>query len=112
MFIHGKRLRYYGGNYDTFLKVRAEHRAHAAAHSKQTERRVSALKGFIQRFGQGHKKMAKQAQARMKMLAKLQDEPCEVRPPQQAGSGAHDGLRGVAAAPAQHIVAMLVAMQR
>jgi ATP-binding cassette subfamily F protein 2 len=80
MFIHGKRLRYYGGNYDTFLKVRAEHRAHAAAHSKQTERRVSALKGFIQRFGQGHKKMAKQAQARMKMLAKLQDEPCEVSP--------------------------------
>eukprot|EP00967_Tisochrysis_lutea_P097477 scaffold143160_cov34-Tisochrysis_lutea.AAC.3 len=78
MFIHGKRLRYYGGNYDTFLKVRAEHRAHAAAHAKQTERRVTALKGFIQRFGQGHKKMAKQAQARMKMLAKLQDEPCEV----------------------------------
>ena len=27
MFIHGRRLRYYGGNYDTFLKVRAEHRA-------------------------------------------------------------------------------------
>jgi len=24
MFIHGKRLRYYGGNYDTFLKVRAD----------------------------------------------------------------------------------------
>ena len=23
IFIHGKRLRYYGGNYDTFLKVRA-----------------------------------------------------------------------------------------
>ena len=22
IFIHGKRLRYYGGNYDTFLKVR------------------------------------------------------------------------------------------
>ena len=27
MFIHGKRLRYYGGNYDTFLKARAEHHA-------------------------------------------------------------------------------------
>jgi len=78
MFIHGKRLRYYGGNYDTFLRVRAENRANQASHAKQNDRRVSHLKQFIQRFGQGHKKMAKQAQARMKMLQKLQDEPCEV----------------------------------
>tara|TARA_B100000513_G_scaffold71704_2_gene28805 strand:+ start:11334 stop:13796 length:2463 start_codon:yes stop_codon:yes gene_type:complete len=78
MFIHGKRLRYYGGNYDTFLKVRAEHRAMNEAHAKQQNQRVSHLKQFIARFGQGHKKMAKQAQARMKILAKLQDEPCEV----------------------------------
>ena len=88
IFIHGKRLRYYGGNYDTFLKVRgrpmpsrgpsppcakpeplycrqvrAEHRANLASHQKQNERRVGHLKQFIARFGQGHKKMAKQARA-------------------------------------------------
>ena len=85
MFIHGKRLRYYGGNYDTFLRVRAENRANQAAHAKQNDRRVGHLKQFIQRFGQGHKKMAKQAQARMKMLAKLQEEPCEVRGCRPAG---------------------------
>jgi ATP-binding cassette subfamily F protein 2 len=78
MFVHGKRLRYYGGNYDTFLKVRAEHRANLASHAKQNDRRVGHLKQFIARFGQGHKKMAKQAQSRMRMLKKLQDEPCEV----------------------------------
>jgi len=78
IFVQRKRLLYYGGNYDTFLRVRAEHRQHQAAQQKQHERRVGHLKQFISRFGQGHKKMAKQAQARMKMLAKLQDEPCEV----------------------------------
>ena len=31
MFLHNKRLRYYGGNYDTFVKVRAEHRANEQA---------------------------------------------------------------------------------
>ena len=40
MFIHGKRLRYYGGNYDTFLKVRAEHWAmNAAAEAERAARR-------------------------------------------------------------------------
>jgi ATPase subunit of ABC transporter with duplicated ATPase domains len=78
MFIHGKRLRYYGGNYDTFLKVRAEHWAMNTARQKQNERRVSHLKSFIARFGHGAKNLAKQAQSRMKMLQKIQDEPCEV----------------------------------
>ena len=78
MFIHGKRLRYYGGNYDTFLKVRAEHWAMNAARQKQNERRVAHLKNFIARFGHGAKNLAKQAQSRMKMLQKIQDEPCEV----------------------------------
>ena len=78
IFLNGKRLRYYGGNYDTYLRVRAEHRAAHAAHQKQNERRQAHLKQFISRFGHGAKNMAKQAQSRMKMLQKLQDEPCEV----------------------------------
>jgi ATP-binding cassette subfamily F protein 2 len=78
MFIHGRRLRYYGGNYDTFLKVRAENRAHDASMAKQNERRVNHLKQFIARFGHGAKNLARQAQSRMKMLQKLQDEPSEV----------------------------------
>ena len=69
--------RYYGGNYDT-LKVRAEHWAMNAARQKQNERRVAHLKNFIARFGHGAKNLAKQAQSRMKMLQKIQDEPCEV----------------------------------
>ena len=40
--------------------------------------REGRLKQYIMRFGGGNKRMAKQAKSRMKMLERLQDEPCEV----------------------------------
>lgn len=78
IFCKRKRLWYYGGNYDTFLRVRAEQQANQEAIAQQQGRKVSHLKQFIARFGHGHKKMAKQAQARMKMLTKLQEEAVSV----------------------------------
>jgi len=74
IFCKRKRLWYYGGNYDTFLRVRAEQRTNQQAIAAQQGRKVEHLKQFIARFGHGHKKMAKQAQSRMKMLGKLQEE--------------------------------------
>ncbi|CAD7933197.1 unnamed protein product [Amoebophrya sp. A25] len=74
IFQKRKKLWYYGGNYDTFLRVRAEHRANQEVVAKQQERKKAHLKQFIARFGRGHKKMARQAQSRMKLLAKLQEE--------------------------------------
>jgi len=73
-----KRLFYFGGNYDTYVRVRAEQRAHSASIAQQQDRKVSHLKQFIAKFGRGHKKMAKQAQSRMKMLTKLQEEAVDV----------------------------------
>ncbi|CAE6911200.1 ABCF1 [Symbiodinium sp. CCMP2592] len=64
VFLHRKRLWYYGGNYETFLRVRAEQRTNQEAIAQQQQRKVANLKQFIQRFGQGHKKMAKQASLR------------------------------------------------
>ncbi|CAE7863402.1 ABCF3 [Symbiodinium necroappetens] len=61
VFLHRKRLWYYGGNYETFLRVRAEQRTNQEAIAQQQQRKVANLKQFIQRFGQGHKKMAKQS---------------------------------------------------
>ena len=73
IFLNQKRLRYYGGNYNTFLRVRAEHRANQAATLLQQERRKADLKQFVARFGHGHRKMARQAQSRMKMLEKIEE---------------------------------------
>jgi len=78
IYLHRKRLWYFGGNYDTFLRVRAEQRTNREAIAAQQGRKVEHLKQFIARFGHGHKKMAKQAQSRMKMLSKLQDEAVDV----------------------------------
>mmetsp|Transcript_32758 Transcript_32758/g.76843 ORF Transcript_32758/g.76843 Transcript_32758/m.76843 type:complete len:616 (+) Transcript_32758:71-1918(+) len=78
IFLHRKRLFYYGGSYDTFLRVRAEQRTNQQAIASQQNRKVDHLKQFIARFGHGHKKMAKQAQSRMKMLSKLQEEMVDV----------------------------------
>uniref|UniRef100_A0A7S3ELP2 Probable ATP-dependent transporter ycf16 n=3 Tax=Rhodosorus marinus TaxID=101924 RepID=A0A7S3ELP2_9RHOD len=70
--LHRQRLTYYGGNYDTFVRVRAEHRKHAAAVHDYQMRQKKHLQEFIGKFRNGHKKMARQAQARMKMLTKLE----------------------------------------
>ena len=70
--------------------MRAEQRANQAAVAKDQEARTAHLKQFIARFGHGNKKMAKQAQSRMKMLKRMADEAVEVArarracsPPQQ-----------------------------
>ncbi|EER03137.1 ATP-dependent transporter, putative [Perkinsus marinus ATCC 50983] len=74
IFQHRKRLWYYGGSYDTFLRVRAEHRANQVGCCVD----LYAMECVFRRFGHGNKKMARQAQSRMKMLSKLQDEAVEV----------------------------------
>jgi len=78
IFLHRKRLWYFGGNYDTFIRVRAEQRTNQDAIKRLQDTKTAHLKQFIARFGQGHKKMAKQAQSRMKMLAKIQEEAVDV----------------------------------
>eukprot|EP00172_Hildenbrandia_rubra_P004193 Plantae.Rhodophyta-Hildenbrandia_rubra.ctg8021.p1 GENE.Plantae.Rhodophyta-Hildenbrandia_rubra.ctg8021~~Plantae.Rhodophyta-Hildenbrandia_rubra.ctg8021.p1 ORF type:complete len:673 (-),score=106.99 Plantae.Rhodophyta-Hildenbrandia_rubra.ctg8021:1012-2907(-) len=78
MHLHRRRLVYYGGNYDTFMKVRGEHQRHATATLDTQLKQQKHLKEFIGRFQHGHKKMARQAQARMKMLTKLEENMGEV----------------------------------
>lgn len=78
IFLHRKRLWYYGGSYDTFLRVRAEQRANQESMATQQNRKVAHLQQFIARFGRGHKKMARQAQSRMKLLGKIQEEAVAV----------------------------------
>lgn len=78
VFLHRKRLWYYGGNYDTFVRVRAEHKTNQTSIASQQQRKVAHLKDFIARFGHGHKKMAAQAQSRMKLLKKIEEEAVDV----------------------------------
>lgn len=60
------------------LQVRAERRAHTEGIAKSQARRTTDLKSFIARFGHGHKKMARQAQSRMKLLERIQGDAVEL----------------------------------
>merc|ERR1719238_1760816 len=44
IFLHRKRLWYFGGNYDTFLRVRSEQRTNQAAMASQQATKVAHLK--------------------------------------------------------------------
>ncbi len=70
--IDGKKLKRYGGNYSSFETQRAVNLALGqAAYAKQSRERAH-LQSFIDRFKAKASK-AKQAQSRMKMLAKMED---------------------------------------
>ena len=58
--------------------MRAERRAHTEGIAKSHAKRTADLKSFIARFGHGHKKMARQAQSRMKLLERIQGDAVEL----------------------------------
>ena len=67
---HGK-LTLYTGNYDTFAETRAMKRALDVATAKKIEERRKHMQSFVDRFRYKQSK-ARQAQSRLKMIAKLE----------------------------------------
>jgi ATP-binding cassette, subfamily F, member 3 len=70
--IDGRKLRRYGGNYSSFEAQRAQNVQLAAAQYEKQARERAHLQSFIDRFRAKATK-ARQAQSRMKMLAKMED---------------------------------------
>jgi ATP-binding cassette subfamily F protein 3 len=66
---HGK-LTLYSGGYDTFAEVRAMRRANDLAFNKKQEAARAHMQAFVDRF-RYKKEKARQAQTRLKMIAKL-----------------------------------------
>ena len=65
-----KKLRYYSGNYDTYVKTRRDQDMVQMRAYEAEQRDISEIKDFISRFGHGTVKMVRQAQAREKLLQK------------------------------------------
>ncbi len=72
LHIDQKKLRRYGGNYSDFEVQRAQSVVLAASQREKQERERAHLQSFIDRFKAKATK-ARQAQSRMKMLAKMED---------------------------------------
>jgi ATP-binding cassette subfamily F protein 2 len=65
-----KKLRYYSGNYDTYVQTRRDQDMVQMRQYDAEQRDIAEIKDFIARFGHGTVKMVRQAQAREKLLQK------------------------------------------
>ena len=71
LHLEDKKLHLYTGNYETFAKTRAARLAHKEAEVKKQNLRRQHLQSYVDRFRYKADK-AKQAQSRLKMLAKME----------------------------------------
>jgi ATP-binding cassette subfamily F protein 3 len=79
LHLENRRLTLWTGGYDAFARGRAEQRAVQAAEARKQEARRAHLQSYVDRFRYKADK-ARQAQARIKMLARM--EP--ITPPEEA----------------------------
>ncbi|VDS09867.1 putative ABC transporter ATP-binding protein YheS [Paracoccus haematequi] len=108
LHLENRKLVLYTGGYDDFARMRAERRALQAAEAKKQQARRAHLQSFVDRFGAKASK-ARQAQARVKMLAKMEPitapeeakfhrfgfpQPEELSPPIVAMEGVSVGYDG------------------
>ena len=71
LHLEDRKLTFYQGNYDTFANTRAARLAAAVSEAKKQEARRAHLQSYVDRFRYKADK-AKQAQARIKMISKMQ----------------------------------------
>lgn len=70
-FTNRKRLTYYDGNYDQFIKTKREKEENQLKQYKWEQEQIKHMKEYIARFGHGTSKNAKQAQSKEKVLQKM-----------------------------------------
>lgn len=66
-----RRLKYYGGNYDTFIRTKIELEENQSKRYQWEQDQIAHMKNYIARFGHGSAKLARQAQSKEKTLAKM-----------------------------------------
>uniref|UniRef100_A0A182S6N6 ABC transporter domain-containing protein n=1 Tax=Anopheles maculatus TaxID=74869 RepID=A0A182S6N6_9DIPT len=66
-----KRLKYYTGNYEQFVKTRLELLENQMKQYNWEQDQIAHMKNYIARFGHGSAKLARQAQSKEKTLAKM-----------------------------------------
>jgi len=84
-FTNRKKLVYYDGNYDQFVKTKTEKDENQMKQYRWEQDQIKSMKEYIARFGHGTAKNAKQAQSKEKVLQKmiragLTEKPEEEKP--------------------------------
>jgi len=70
--LQNRKLSYYTGNYDTYIKARAEKEENQMKQYNWEQDQISHMKNYIARFGHGSAKLARQAKSKEKTLAKME----------------------------------------
>jgi len=71
LHLEQKQLKTYGGNYDTFIRTKAELEEAQMKQYNWEQDQIAHMKNYIARFGHGSAKLARQAQSKEKTLAKM-----------------------------------------
>ncbi|KAH9491909.1 ATP-binding cassette sub- F member 2 [Bulinus truncatus] len=71
--MHQKKMKYYGGNYDSYVQTRYELEENQMKKYKWEQDQIAHMKNYIARFGHGSAKLARQAQSKEKTLKKMVD---------------------------------------
>jgi len=71
MHMNNRKLSVYGGNYDTFIRTKAELEESQMKQYNWEQDQIAHMKNYIARFGHGSAKLARQAQSKEKTLAKM-----------------------------------------
>lgn len=66
-----KKLKPYNGNFDNFLKARDESRVHQEKNYNKEQADIVRMKEYINKFGHGTAKLARQAQSKEKTLNRM-----------------------------------------
>ncbi|CAI4229106.1 unnamed protein product [Auanema sp. JU1783] len=66
-----KKLVYYSGNYDSFIKTRLELLENQQKRYNWEQAQLQHMKDYVARFGHGSAKLARQAQSKEKTMAKM-----------------------------------------
>ncbi|XP_006814553.1 ATP-binding cassette sub-family F member 2-like [Saccoglossus kowalevskii] len=69
--LHNRKLQYYGGNYDTYVRTRFELEENQMKRYNWEQAQIAHMKDYIARFGHGSAKLARQAQSKEKTLSKM-----------------------------------------
>uniref|UniRef100_A0A1A7Y619 ATP-binding cassette sub-family F member 2 n=1 Tax=Iconisemion striatum TaxID=60296 RepID=A0A1A7Y619_9TELE len=69
--LHQRKLKYYTGNYDQYVKTRAELEENQMKRFNWEQDQMAHMKNYIARFGHGSAKLARQAQSKEKTLQKM-----------------------------------------
>ncbi|XP_078254068.1 ATP-binding cassette sub-family F member 2a [Rhinoraja longicauda] len=69
--LHNRKLKYYTGNYDQYVKTRLELEENQMKRFNWEQDQITHMKNYIARFGHGSAKLARQAQSKEKTLQKM-----------------------------------------